>query len=57
MFGRIVDAVINRTALEDSLRAAMIRTAYSDANLSSLPDDCTFTLTIEVRDNQRPGKV
>jgi mitotic spindle assembly checkpoint protein MAD2B len=42
--------------LEDSLRAAMIRTAYSDANLSPLPDGCTFTLTIELReDTDRPG--
>ena len=40
------------------MRAAMIRTAYSDANLSPLPDDCTYTLTIEMRDdNIRPGKV
>jgi len=50
--------VIQRQALEDSLRAAMIRTAYSDANLSPLPDDCTFTLMIEMRDDQiRPGNV
>lgn len=56
--GRIANAVIHRQALEDSLRAAMIRTAYSDANLSHLPEGCTFTLTIEMRDEHiRPGNV
>ena len=55
---RIANAAIQKQALEDSLRAAMIRTAYSDANLSPLPDDCTFTLMIEMRDDQiRPGYV
>jgi mitotic spindle assembly checkpoint protein MAD2B len=55
---RIVNTVIQRQMLEDSLRAAMIRTAYSDSNLSPLPEDCTFTLTIELRpDFKRPGKV
>jgi len=50
--------VIQKQALEDSLRAAMIRTAYSDSNLSPLPDDCTFTLTIEMREaHSRPGSV
>jgi mitotic spindle assembly checkpoint protein MAD2B len=49
--------VVQKQALEDSLRAAMIRTAYSDANLSPLPEDCTFTLAIEMRDDARPGKV
>jgi len=44
--------------VEDSLRAAMIRTAYSDTNLSPIPENCTFTLTIEMRDeNVRPGNV
>jgi hypothetical protein len=56
--GSIANAVIHRQALEDSLRAAMIRTAYSDVNLSPLPDGCTFTLTIEMRDEHiRPGNV
>ena len=55
-YRRIVDAAINGQALEDSFRAAIIRTAYSDANLSPLPEDCTYTLTIEVRDGHtRPG--
>ena len=54
---RITNAVVQKQALEDSLRAAMIRTAYSDANLSPLPEDCTFTLAIEMRDDARPGKV
>jgi mitotic spindle assembly checkpoint protein MAD2B len=55
---RIQNAVIHKQALEDSLRAAMIRTAYSDANLSPLPEECTFTLTIEMRDDSiRPGNV
>ena len=50
--------MIQKQALEDSLRAAMIRTAYSEANLSPLPDDCTFTLMIEMREDQiRPGNV
>jgi mitotic spindle assembly checkpoint protein MAD2B len=54
----IVNAVIQKQVLEDSLRAAMIRTAFSDANLSPLPEDCTFTLTIEMRDERiRPGNV
>jgi|SRR5215471_3217675 len=58
MATRITNAVIQKQALEDSLRAAMIRTAYSDANLSPLPDDCTFTLMIEMRDDLiRPGNV
>ena len=36
----------------------MIRTAYSDTNLSPIPENCTFTLTIEMRDeNVRPGNV
>ena len=53
-----MNATLHRQQLEDSLRAAMIRTAYSDANLSPLPEDCTFTLTIEMRDeNTRPGNV
>lgn len=58
MMGRIANAMIQKQALEDSLRAAMIRTAYSDANLSPIPDGCTFNLTIEMRDEQvRPGNV
>jgi hypothetical protein len=57
---RIANAVIEKQTLEDSLRAGMIRTAFSDANLSPLPEDCTFTLTIEMREDQtntRPGNV
>ena len=51
-----MDARINKTALEDSFRAAIIRTAYSDGNLSPLPEDCTYTITIELRDGHtRPG--
>ena len=53
----ITNAVIHKQSLEDSLRAAMIRTAYSDANFSPLPADCTFTLAIEMRDDARPGAV
>jgi len=36
----------------------MIRTAYSHTNLTPIPENCTFTLTIEMRDeNTRPGNV
>jgi hypothetical protein len=55
---RIVNATIRKQEVEDSLRAAMIRTAYSEANLTPIPENCTFTLTIEMRDeNTRPGNV
>ena len=55
---RIENAGIERQALEDSLRAAIIRTAYADAKLSPLPDGSTFTLTIELReDTDRPGGI
>lgn len=53
---RIENAEIERQSLEDSLRAALIRTAFSDAKLSTLPEGCSFTLTIEVREEtDRPG--
>ena len=56
LIGRIENAEIETQNLEDSLRAALIRTAFSDANLSSIPEGCSFTITIEVReDTDRPG--
>ena len=55
---RIANAGIEKQALEDSLRAAIIRTAYADAKLSPLPEGCTFTLTIELReDTDHPGGI
>jgi mitotic spindle assembly checkpoint protein MAD2B len=53
---RIANSEIERQNLGDSLRAALIRTAFSDAKLSTLPEGCSFTLTIEVREEtDRPG--
>jgi hypothetical protein len=51
-----VNSEIERQNLEDSLRAALIRTVFSDTKLSALPEGCSFTITIEVREEtDRPG--
>ena len=47
-------AVLPRVDLEEQMRATMSRLSSCRSRLKPLPENCTFTLAIELRDNTSP---
>lgn len=47
-------AVLPRVDLEEQMRGTMSRLSTCNSRLAPLPDNCTFTLAIELRDSTAP---
>lgn len=45
---------VSRSDVEEQLRGTIRKLAYTAEKLSPLPDDCTFTVAVELRNKAEP---
>lgn len=45
---------VNKIDIEEQLRATVRKLAYCGSKLGELPDDCTYTIAVELKDDVEP---